>query len=149
MLRILGCLAVAAALFAAFAANAGEPADAEGPDPRIGEEVRSICFGRNINGWKSLKGVDGVVLLEKGVNDWYYVEVSGGCRARTFNFATAIGIESRPAGGCVTQGDVIIVRDTANFNRRCFIKKIYEWDGDAQAPADDEDASDAADKTDS
>ncbi|GAB4518671.1 MAG: hypothetical protein Kow00133_03900 [Amphiplicatus sp.] len=135
-------LAVSAAFLAAGSvmdARAGEEegeqeADAVEADPRLGAEVDRICFGRNINGWKPAKGEDDVVLLERGVNDWYRVELSGACDERLFRFAHAIGIESRPAGGCVTRGDVIIVEDTGNFTRRCFIRRIYEWDDKASAP---------------
>lgn len=100
-------------------------------DHRLGEEVNSICFGRSINGWRHVDE-DGAVLLEKGVNDWYYVKVSKSCRARDFNFAQTIGIESSPAGGCVTRGDVILV-DNGAYVDRCFIRDIYEWDEDAPA----------------
>lgn len=113
----------------------------ERPDPRLGEEVNRICFQRNINNWRSVKGEDDVVLLERGVNNWYRVELNGGCDERLFRFATAIGIESRPGGSCVTRGDVIIVEDGPGFNRRCFIRKMYEWNEDAagdDAPDDEE-----------
>lgn len=134
---------VAAALSAIGSAWAGEaPAK---PDPRIGPEVDRICFARNINGWKALKGEDDVVLLESGVNDWYRVETTGGCRESAFRFAEVIGLEQRPAGGCVTRGDVIIVRDSGDFTRRCFISKINKWDDKAKAPEVDRGDDDKAD----
>lgn len=132
MLKTLTAGLCAGVLVAAASAYAGEEPDAEPPDPRIGEEVNSICFARTINGWKGLKGVDDVVLLEKGVNDWYYVELQGYCPSRIFRSAERIGIESKPAGGCVTRGDVIIVRDFGGFTNRCFITRIYKWDDKAQ-----------------
>lgn len=103
-------------------------------DPRLGPEVDSICFQRNISGWRALKGVDNVVLLETGVNDWHRVEVTGACRASLFRFAETIGVESRPGGGCVTRGDVIIVRQSGGFAHRCFITRINKWDIKAKAP---------------
>lgn len=140
---------IAAAGFGALAVTAtgfANPKDddetnSEAPDPRIGEEVRSICFQSSINGWRALKGEDDVVLLNRGVNDWYRVELLGVCRWTDFRSALAIGIESRPAGGCVTRGDVIIVEDGPGFNRRCTITKIYEWDDDAGEESDEEEDS--------
>ncbi len=130
---------VAAAMFSAVSLPAVAQAEAdEAGDPRIGAEVEKICFPRNINGWKEVKGEDNVVLLEESVNDWYRVEVSGACTERVFRFAQVIGIDSRPVGGCVRRGDVIIVQDTGRFTHRCFIKRIYEWDDDAPAPGEEE-----------
>lgn len=138
----------AGAFAVAAVAMAKESEKADAPDPRIGAEVNSICFARTINGWKSLKGVDNVVLLEKGANDWFYVEVQGYCPSRIFRAAETIGIESRPSGGCVTRGDVIIVRDTGHFTNRCFITRMSEWDekaqsgeGDEEKPPEDEPAT--------
>lgn len=118
-------------------AMAGEEAD-DGPDPRIGEEVDQICFGRNINGWRTVDKQDGVLLLERSVNNWYHVELSGACDYRVLRRAHAIGIDSRPAGGCVRRGDIIIVEDSPAFTRRCFIRSIRLWDDDAEAPGEDE-----------
>lgn len=116
----------------------------DGADPRIGKKVKSICFQSSINGWKAVKGEDDVVLLERGVNDWYRVELLGACPSRVFRSAFAIGIESRPAGGCVSRGDVIIVEDGPGFNRRCTITGIYEWNEDALEESEDEETDDEA-----
>ncbi|MBB5518033.1 DUF6491 family protein [Amphiplicatus metriothermophilus] len=148
---LLGLAASAAFLAAGslMGARAGEenaeeaPEAREGTDLRLGAEVDRICFGRNINGWKPVKGEDDVVLLERGVDDWYRVELTGACEERLFRFAQAIGIESRPSGGCVTHGDVIIVEDTGNFARRCFIRRIYEWNDKAPAPEEASPGEDA------
>ncbi len=131
-------------LGAAAVAKSPEGASA---DPRMGDEVRNICFGQNINGWAAVKGEDDVVLLKRSVNDWYRVELAGACDYRLLRSAFSIGIDSRPAGGCVSRGDVIIVRDQPGFDRRCVITKIYQWDKDGvaeeeQAADDGDDASD-------
>ncbi|WP_375204171.1 DUF6491 family protein [Hyphococcus sp.] len=140
MKQLLSVIAGAALMTGAACASHHEGEEQDGPDPRIGEKVNRICFGSTINGWKDLKGVDNVVLLEKGVNDWYYTELSGNCRSSTLRSALSIGLDSSPAGGCVTKGDVIIVRDSPGFTNRCFITGIYEWNEDAveEAPADDD-----------
>ncbi|MFC2952335.1 DUF6491 family protein [Marinicaulis aureus] len=131
MRKLLSVIAGAALMTGAACASHHEGEKDQGPDPRIGEKVDRICFGSTINGWKDLKGVDNVVLLEKGVNDWYYTELSGNCRSNTLRSALSIGLDSSPAGGCVTKGDVIIVRDSPGFTNRCFITGIYKWDEDA------------------
>ena len=141
----LTCVTLLGAVAMVASGHAGQdpaPAQDEGVDPRIGPEVRRICFGRNINGWRTLKKQDDVILLERGINHWYRVELSGSCDYSALNFAQTIGIDSRPAGGCVTRGDIIIVHDSTGFDRRCFITDIYEWDEDAVAedPSEDDDA---------
>ncbi|MEQ1930188.1 MAG: DUF6491 family protein [Parvularculaceae bacterium] len=127
---ILCCVAFIASAGAALAGD--EPAAA--PDPRLGPEVNRICFARNIDGWKEIKGDERAVLLGTGVNNWYRVELAGACRYRDFRFASTIGIESRPGGGCVTRGDVILVEGGGRYAHRCFITKINEWDDKAPAP---------------
>lgn len=131
-------LTASAVLMTAAAPVMAEEEAETAADPRIGKEVNRICFPRNINGWKSVKGEDNVVLLEEGVNDWYRVEVSGACPERVFRFAHVIGIDSSPAGGCVRRGDIILVEDTGGFARRCFIQRIYEWDDKAPAPGEED-----------
>jgi hypothetical protein len=133
-MRLAG-LALASAALLSGSALAGE--EAAKPDPRIGAEVDKICFARDINGWKEIEGEDNVVLLEEGVNDWYRVELAGGCPSRLFRFAHWIGIDQRPSGGCVRSGDTIIVRDGANFTRRCHITRINEWNDDLPPPTDE------------
>jgi hypothetical protein len=141
MLKGLIAFVSAGAVFFSAAALAEETNKTDAPDPRIGAEVNSICFARTINGWKALKGVDNVVLLAKGANDWFYVEVQGYCPSRIFRAAETIGIESRPSGGCVTRGDVIIVRDAGHFTSRCYITRMSVWDDKAQPDESDEKSS--------
>lgn len=145
-LGFLAGLAGLTALAGAGAVQAGE--DAAG-DPRIGERVDRICFGRNIDGFKTVKGMDDAVLLEKGVNDWYLATLSGACSYRRIKWAMGVAIDQRPAGGCVTTGDWLIFTDSVTGDRsfpnttRCVINAIYEWDEDAVA--DDAGADDAGD----
>lgn len=110
------------------------------PDPRRGEEVGQICFARSIDGFRTVKGVDDAVLLERSVNDWYYVELIGMCSERQLRFAQSVAIVSRPSGGCVTPGDRLVFSDSAFFSDRpiernhCTIRRIYKWNEDAAAP---------------
>jgi len=134
--RTLSGLALAALIptlaLAAAPALAGEKKPALG---RAGKEVNSICFARSINNWREVRGENDVVLLERSVNDWYRVELVGACDARTLRMAQTIGIDSGPASGCLGRGDAIIVSEPGGFTRRCFIRRIFEWD--PKAPAED------------
>lgn len=136
----VSALALGAALMAGGAALGEEGAD----DPRLGERVDRICFGRDINGFKTIKGEDDAVLLEKGVNDWYKATLIGACNYRQLKWAQAVAIEQRPAGGCVTRGDALIFSNSISGDfsfrnsTRCVISEIYEWDEDAAAEDDAE-----------
>jgi uncharacterized protein DUF6491 len=121
--------------------QAPEDAEDAAAPSRLGPKVERICFGRTINGWKTVDGHGDAVLLSKGVNDWFLVEVSGNCRARDFKFVQAIGIENRSAGGCIRRGDYILVESGGGFTNRCFIQRIYEWNDDAP----EEEAGDGSD----
>jgi predicted small secreted protein len=140
-------LAAGAALLAACATpaqTAGKDVDATAkPDPRIGPEVSRICFPRNINGWRTVRGDDDAIILREGVRDEYRVEFTGPCDDSDFRFAQKIGIENRPGGGCLTRGDRLLVEGPGDFLNRCLITKINEWNEDA---ADEEDAIDEADE---
>lgn len=133
----IAALAAAIALSGAFAA-----AENEAADPRLGEKVDRICFGRQISNFKTIKGVDDAVLLERGVNDWYKAELIGACNYRELKWAQAVAIEQHPAGGCVTPGDYLIFSRSAfgDFKfpnaTRCAISAIYKWDDKAAAPED-------------
>lgn len=123
------------------AKNIDEGTD-EAVDPRLGEQVSRICFGRDINGWKTVDKEDDVLLLERGLNDWYRVELLGACDYHVLRRAFHIGLESRPAGGCVTEGDFIIVEDSPGFPRRCSITQMNKWDDDAAPPDEASEESD-------
>ncbi len=115
-------------------------------DAREGEQVDRICFGRNINNFKTIKGEDDAVLLEKGVNDWYKATLIGACNYSELKWAEAVAIDSRPAGGCVTPGDYLIFSRSAfgDFSfpntTRCAISEIYKWDPDAAEAEEGQDA---------
>ncbi|MEK7265203.1 MAG: DUF6491 family protein [Pseudomonadota bacterium] len=110
-------------------------------DPRLGEQVDRICFGRNINNFKTIEGEDDAILLEKGVNDWYKATLIGACNYSQLKWAQAVAIDQRPAGGCVTPGDYLIFSRSAfgDFSfpntTRCAISEIYRWNPDAAADA--------------
>ena len=132
-LAVIGAIGLVALASPSFA----EEDDEDGADYRIGEEVDRICFGRTINGWRTVDRRDDIILLKQSVNNWYYVELLGACPYSALRSALHIGIDSRSGGGCIRRGDTIIVEDSG-FPRRCAVQRIYEWDDDAPEPGDEE-----------
>jgi hypothetical protein len=95
---------------------------------RQGKEVDRICFASQINGWRELSRDS--ILVEKGVNDWYQLDLSGTCEPD--NAFDAIAVRTRPAGSpCLTKGDSIQTFD-APIKGSCFIRSIHEWDDKAE-----------------
>ena len=115
----------------------GSAAFAEDEAASVGEEVNRICFAREINNFKAIKGEDDAILLERSVNDWYKATLIGACSYRELKWAEAVAIDQRPAGGCLTPGDTLIFSRSAfgDFTfpntTRCAISKIYKWDSEA------------------
>ena len=119
-----------------------DPAALAKADPRIGPEVNRICFQRSINSWRTIDGDDDAILLRRGVNDLYRVEYTGACSASDFRFAETIGIVGRPAGGCLTRGDRLLVEGPGDFVNRCLITQINEWNEDAGEDEEEAENSD-------
>ncbi len=122
-------------------------ASAEAPTgARAGDQVDRICFGRNINNFKTIEGEDDAILLESGVNRWHKATLVGACSYRELKWAQTVAIDQRPAGGCVTPGDYLIFSRSAfgDFSSgettRCAIAEIYEWAMDGGKAKDDADA---------
>lgn len=107
-------------------------------DPRQGEEVNQICFTRNINGWQALGSRS--LLLNKGVNDWYKLDLIGTCRPDwAFN---AIALRTTGGSSCLSKFDAIKTFDDPVSMGSCQIQHIYKWNKDAGGDkATDPDAS--------
>jgi hypothetical protein len=109
-------------------------------DPRLGEQTDKICFASSINNFRPIKGEDDVVLLERGANDWYRVELMGACSYSRIRSAQSVGIRTIPGGGCLRPGDDLIFAEA--FARRdapldyvsCRVESISRWDEKAAAP---------------
>ena len=107
--------------------------------PKFEVAARSLDFDvlfsvGNLDMLKEIEGDDRAVLLETGVNNWYRVELAGGCRYRDFRFAHQIGIDTRPGGGCLGRGDAILVGGSGRSPLRCIVTQINEWDDKAPPP---------------
>ncbi len=112
-------------------------------DARIGPEVDRICFSGSIDRWQSVKGEDGVILLDRGANDWYRVTLNEGCSEKVIKRADAILLESTPGSGCLTLNDTITATSYSDLPYQCRIQQINKWDHTAPAPAPEESGDDA------
>jgi hypothetical protein len=118
-----------ALLAAACSTPPAETADAK-PDARQGKEVRQICFNQQIRNWRELDRKS--IIVEKGVNDEYKLELIGSCQPQ--DAFLNIGLVSRVGGGsCLSSGDKLVT--DAQFDGSCSIRRIYEWHKDATTTA--------------
>tara|TARA_R110002110_G_scaffold293685_1_gene507710 strand:- start:27 stop:476 length:450 start_codon:yes stop_codon:yes gene_type:complete len=138
-MRLISLLLASTVLAACASQPAGEPkpkgvAQFAG-DPRLGEEVRNVCFTSTISGFHD--ATDDTVVISKGRQD-YLIEVYGNC----FNLDQAQQLAVDSTTSCLGRGDHIITSDSiAGFNdktgfgvQRCTIKSIHEWNPKAEAP---------------
>lgn len=128
-------IAIAGSLLAACASgttrNDGPP-EAFVDDPRLGAEVKQICFASNIDGFQNPERK--TVVVSEGSDD-YLIEVFGSC----FNLNNAQGLAVQASGSCLRRGDYIIAADSAFgigtndglATQRCSINRMYEWDAKA------------------
>ncbi|MEE2691343.1 MAG: DUF6491 family protein [Pseudomonadota bacterium] len=123
--------ACAAALLAAWAGGAS----GESPASPVGEEVRSICFSGSINRWRTVKDEPSQLLLDRGANDWYLVEMNGKC-ADGARQSYSLQIESKPGSNCLRQGDSLSFTDSSIVPQKCRIVRIHRWDETVQSPDD-------------
>lgn len=114
-------------------------------DPRLGEEVRQVCFASSIDSFSS--PTRDTVVVEKSPTKSYLVEVFGAC----FNLDQAQTIALAAKTGCLSKGDSLIVSDSAFGLRdssglgpsRCTVKAIYDWDEKAAKKAEEMQAEEA------
>ena len=107
-------------------------------DPRLGEEVKSMCFASNVDSFSS--PTDDTVILKIGVSKEYLVETS-----TCFDLDRAMSIALDTTSSCASRGDSLIVSDSVfgmdrstagSRPNRCMIRSIHVWNGDAAAPAE-------------
>ncbi len=106
-----------------------QSAEAKTPDPRLGPEVRQVCFQSQIKNWRTDKKDRRAVIVEKGMKQEYKLDLVGTCAPE--DAFTSIGLVSRFGGGsCLTPGDRLIT-DARYNDGDCSIHRIYEWHEDA------------------
>ena len=106
-------------------------------DPRIGEEVKSVCRGSGINGFGET--TRNTVVVSTGVNKRHLLKVAGGC----FNLRYAQSIAFDQYSSCLTRGDKLVAFESSfgptageRIPMKCHITNIYEYDKDALTSAE-------------
>ena len=83
-----------------------------------------------------------MVLLEFGINDWYYAELSGPCSYGQLRSAFQIGVDSF-SKRCVSRGDKLIFIDHGrDMPIRCLVTALHAWDPDATADEENDESGD-------
>lgn len=130
MKHTISSLILAAAALGACESTAGmdKAAATTEPDPRQGEQVKSLCFTGSINGWSEAPHLDDAVILTKGVRDKYLVTTRGVCDIdQAF---INIGLETGLGSSCLRRGDKIHT-DSDFIPGACYVDQIFEWNEDA------------------
>lgn len=136
-LTVLGTIPLVIGLLAACASPnmAADQKDDPLASPKVGKEIKKVCFTRGISGFRSWEGNNGLI-LRKGVKDYYLTTFVGHCaNARS---AERVGFDD-DGNGCLDRGDTLIVSDrmfpgqnSSVFElERCRVNKIYIWHPDA------------------
>lgn len=112
-------------------------------DPRVGEEVRQVCYTRSISGWSDVDNDRDALLVHLGNNRSYKVSLVGACDPDWAMIG--IGVISRTGSGCMGTGDRIVTDAQPERRSACSINRIYEWHADAGKEAKNTDSS--AEKT--
>lgn len=85
-----------------------------------GEEVSSLCFARQVDSWQPLSRDS--ILLKKGVNDYYRVQLAGVCDPQRAGLRLVTQARS---GICLGSGDQIDFE--GDFATSCTITQINAW----------------------
>ena len=125
------------ALLAGCASTRGETAKTPlDSDPRVGEEVRQVCFTRNLDSWQNVDSDRRAVILKMNNRDTYKLKLGGGCDPEWAMLHLAI--ETRVGSSCFSRGDRIKTDgDTSRgYGTACTILGINRWNPDAVKPAE-------------
>jgi len=106
------------------------------PDPRVGEEVRQVCFIRNVDSWQNVDNDRRAVIVKMNNKDTYKLRLGGGCDPEWAMLHLAIG--TRAGSSCFSRGDRIKTDgDTSRgYGTACSILGINKWDPEAVKPAE-------------
>lgn len=110
-------------------------------DPRIGEEVKQVCFTSNIHSWSDVDNDRHAVVLRANVRDYYKLKITPGCDPQWA--MSTIAIITRPGSGCLSRGDRIKTDADPfrGYGTACLITAINKWNPDAVKKADKETAA--------
>ncbi len=100
-------------------------------DPRVGVEVRQVCFTRNIDSWNDVDNDRYAVVLKMNNREYYKLKLSGGCDPQWA--MSHLAVITRVGSSCYTRGDRVKT-DGDPFRgsgTACVITQINKWDPDA------------------
>ncbi|MCW8925602.1 MAG: DUF6491 family protein [Xanthomonadales bacterium] len=105
-------------------------------DPRIGDEVKQVCFARNVDSWSDVDNDRNAVVLRMKNRDYYKLKLSGGCDPQWAMMNLAL--ITRGGSNCYTRGDRVKTDGDAfrGYASACVITQINKWDPDAVKKAD-------------
>ena len=105
-------------------------------DPRIGEEVKQVCFARNIDSWNDVDNDRNAVILKMKNRDYYKLKLSGGCDPQWAMMNLAV--ITRGASNCYTRGDRVKTDGDPfrGYGTAWVITAINKWDPEAVKQAE-------------
>lgn len=100
-------------------------------DPRVGDEVRQVCFTRSIDSWSDVDNDRNAVVLKMNNRDYYKLKLSGGCDPQWA--MSTLAVITRVGSSCYTRGDRIKTDGDSfrGYGSACSILQINKWDPDA------------------
>ena len=105
-------------------------------DPRIGEEVRQVCFTRSIDSWNDVDNDRNAVIIKMNNRDYYKLKLSGGCDPQWA--MSRLAVITRVGSNCYSRGDRVKT-DADPFRgvaTACIITGINKWNPDAVKQAE-------------
>lgn len=99
-------------------------------DPRIGAEVKQVCFTSSVRSWRDVDNDRNGIILIMNDRDEYKLKLAPGCDPQWA--MTRMAIISRH-GSCLSRGDRIKTDGdmSPGYSPGCMITGINKWDPDA------------------
>lgn len=94
-------------------------------DPRIGEEVKSVCSIRSIRGWQHVDNDRDALIVNMPRDKSYKLSLMGFCDAEWA--MTKIAVVSKTGSQCMHRGDKVLTDSDVMSSGACTIHKIQEW----------------------
>lgn len=94
-------------------------------DPRIGQEVKSVCSIRSIRGWQHVDNDRDALIVKMPRDKSYKLSLMGFCDAEWA--MTKIAVVSKTGSQCMHRGDKVLTDSDVMASGACTIHKIQEW----------------------
>ena len=94
-------------------------------DPRIGDEVKSVCSIRSIRGWQHVDNDRDALIVNMPRDKSYKLSLMGFCDAEWA--MTKIAVVSKTGSQCMHRGDKVLTDSDVMSSGACTIHKIQEW----------------------